>query len=122
MARYAAFLRGVNLGRNRRITNERLRGALEELGYADVATFRASGNVVFDLGAGKDPKRVLERVEAGLAESLGFEVLVFGAGREGPRVAARPVDDGRWARSSRSPLATASRGPPGAGRPARCRR
>jgi uncharacterized protein (DUF1697 family) len=67
MPRYAAFLRGVNLGRNRRITNERLRGALEDLGYADVATFRASGNVVFDPGAGEDAKAIRDRVEAGLA-------------------------------------------------------
>ena len=46
MERYVAFLRGMNLG-NRRLKNEELRGEFEALGFAEVATFRASGNVIF---------------------------------------------------------------------------
>lgn len=52
MDRYVAFLRGMNLG-GRRITNEELRGHFERMGMAEVATFRASGNVVFDTGSGE---------------------------------------------------------------------
>jgi hypothetical protein len=46
MSRYVAFLRGMNLG-GRRISNDDLRSRFEALGCEDVATFRASGNVVF---------------------------------------------------------------------------
>ena len=46
MDRYVAFLRGMNLG-NRRIKNDELRAEFEALGFEDVATFRASGNVIF---------------------------------------------------------------------------
>ena len=75
MSRHVAFLRGVNLGKSRRVTSEQLRGALEGLGFDGVATFRASGNVVFDTD--DDPGGLGERVEASLAQSLGFEVVVF---------------------------------------------
>jgi uncharacterized protein (DUF1697 family) len=74
--RYFAFLRGVNLGSNRRIKNEDLRGALERLGFENVAPFRSSGNVVFD--SKKSGEAALrKRVEAGLEERFGFEVIVF---------------------------------------------
>jgi uncharacterized protein (DUF1697 family) len=72
--RHVAFLRGINLGRNRRVENERLRAAFEGLGFEGVATFRASGNVVFEAGDSGDLRA---SVEAGLAEELGFEVAVF---------------------------------------------
>jgi uncharacterized protein (DUF1697 family) len=77
MARYVAFLRGVNLGSKRRITNERLGGAVEGLGHGGVATFRASGNVIFDAGRDTGADRIGKRLEAGLAQSLGFDVTVF---------------------------------------------
>jgi uncharacterized protein (DUF1697 family) len=75
MDRYVAFLRGMNLG-GRRITNEDLRSHFEGLGCAEVATFRASGNVVF-AADGDGPLALTERLEAGLGESLGYEVPVF---------------------------------------------
>ena len=74
MNRYVAFLRGMNLG-GRRITNEALRTQFEALGCEEVATFRASGNVIF----AKDgrPAELTTQLEAGLAEALGYEVPVF---------------------------------------------
>lgn len=74
MDRYVAFLRGMNLG-GRRITNEGLRSHFEALGCEDVATFRASGNVVF----AKDgrPTDLTMQLEEGLGEALGYEVPVF---------------------------------------------
>jgi uncharacterized protein (DUF1697 family) len=75
MERYVAFLRGMNLG-GRRIKNDELRGEFEALDFADVACFRASGNVIF--GAGEGDEAVLAgRIEAGLEESLGYAVPVF---------------------------------------------
>ncbi|MFL5901155.1 MAG: DUF1697 domain-containing protein [Solirubrobacterales bacterium] len=75
MERYVAFLRGMNLG-GRRIKNEELRSEFETLGFADVACFRASGNVIF--AAEEDDERGLgAHIEAGLKESLEYEVPVF---------------------------------------------
>jgi uncharacterized protein (DUF1697 family) len=74
MNRYVAFLRGMNLG-GRRITNEELRSHFEALGCEDVATFRASGNVVF-AKAGR-PAELTARLEEELGEALGYEVPVF---------------------------------------------
>jgi uncharacterized protein (DUF1697 family) len=76
MPRYAAFLRAVNLGANRRASSADLRAAFEDVGFEDVETFRTSGNVVFD--ARREAAAKLERrIEAGLAKSLGFDVTVF---------------------------------------------
>ncbi len=75
MPRHVAFLRGMNLG-GRRLEMDRLRALFEALGLADVATFIASGNVIFDAGAGT--ARSLEtRIEAHLAGALGYEVDTF---------------------------------------------
>jgi uncharacterized protein (DUF1697 family) len=82
--RYVAFLRGMNLG-NRRIKNDELRAEFEALGFEDVATFRASGNVFFAV-----PKQsegaLTRRIEHGLGDALGYEVPVFL--RSCPEVAA----------------------------------
>jgi uncharacterized protein (DUF1697 family) len=70
--RYAAFLRAVNLGRNRRVTSAQLKSLFEEIGADDVATFRTSGNVVFE--ASRDMARDLERH---LENALGHEMVIF---------------------------------------------
>jgi uncharacterized protein (DUF1697 family) len=74
--RYAAFLRAVNLGRNRRVTSAQLRSLFEEVGAEDVATFRTSGNVVFS-GEEAPEAALVERLEAGLAQGSGFDVRVI---------------------------------------------
>jgi uncharacterized protein (DUF1697 family) len=76
MERYVAFLRGMNLG-NRRIKNEELRAEFEALGFADVATFRASGNVIFGSAEGRGESALTKEIEAGLGDALGYEVTVF---------------------------------------------
>ena len=73
MPRYAAFLRGVNLGSRRKTGSAELRGCFEEIGLEDVQTFRTSGNVVFE--AGRAPKA--GRIEKALQESFGFDVDVY---------------------------------------------
>jgi uncharacterized protein (DUF1697 family) len=75
VARYVAFLRGMNLG-NRRIKNPELKAEFERLGFSDVATFRASGNVVFGAEKGSEAK-IRKQVEDGLEEGLGYDVAVF---------------------------------------------
>jgi uncharacterized protein (DUF1697 family) len=76
MERYVAFLRGMNLG-NRRLKNDELRAEFEALGFVEVATFRASGNVIFDSNEGESEAALTKRVEAGLGKGLGYEVPVF---------------------------------------------
>jgi uncharacterized protein (DUF1697 family) len=75
MNRYVAFLRGMNLG-GRRITNDDLRAHFEALGCEDVATFRASGNVIFAVD-GESPAKLTSQLEGGLADALAYEVPVF---------------------------------------------
>ena len=72
MARQVVLLRGINLGRNRRVPMAALREALD--GYGDVVTHGQSGNVVLDA---KTSGRALEReLEQLLAERLGLETRV----------------------------------------------
>ena len=70
--RYAAFLRAVNLGKNRRVTNDRLKELFEEAGADEVATFRTSGNVVFE--SSRDMARALEKH---LEKALGHEMVIY---------------------------------------------
>jgi len=76
MNRYVAFLRGMNLG-NRRIKNEDLRRHFEAMGFEEVATFRASGNVIFSTPKRKAEAELATRVEKELDERLGYDVPVF---------------------------------------------
>lgn len=68
---YVAFLRGMNLG-NRRIKNPELCACFTQIGFTAVQAFLASGNVVFE--SPDDAATVMRRLEAGLAEQLGYAV------------------------------------------------
>jgi uncharacterized protein (DUF1697 family) len=70
--RYAAFIRAVNLGRNRRVTSAQLKSLFEEAGAEEVDTFRTSGNVVFEA-----PRDMARALETDLEKALGHEVLIF---------------------------------------------
>jgi uncharacterized protein (DUF1697 family) len=52
---YVALLRGINVGKNKRVAMADLRAAIESLGYGDVRTLLNSGNAVFT------SKRALKR-------------------------------------------------------------
>lgn len=71
--RRVAFLRGINLG-NRRITNDRLQAVVEELDVGEVATYQASGNVIFTAPPDVPDRQLEARVERHLQERLGYEV------------------------------------------------
>lgn len=70
MERYAAFLRGVNLGR-RTVKSADLKAAFEALGFQHVKTLLASGNVLFDV---EEEKGLQARIEAQLEKQFGFVV------------------------------------------------
>ena len=83
--RYAAFLRGINVG-NRRVSMDQLTWIFTDLGFERVRTLIASGNVVFDApGAdapvgdapASDETALTTAVEAGLRHALGYPVNVM---------------------------------------------
>ncbi|HEY2717276.1 MAG TPA: DUF1697 domain-containing protein [Solirubrobacterales bacterium] len=95
MQRCVAFLRGINLG-NRRVKSPELIAHFEAMGMEEVATFRASGNVVFADPSGDSEAKLQERVEAELDERLGYEVAVFlRSFEEVAAIAAREPFDAR---------------------------
>jgi uncharacterized protein (DUF1697 family) len=71
---YVALLRGVNVGRHRRMRMADLRAALAEAGFGRVRTLLQSGNVVLD-GAG-DEDRVAAEVQRVIRDAFGFDVAV----------------------------------------------
>lgn len=66
--RWVAFLRAINTG-NRRVKGERLVAIFESLGFENVASYQASGNVLFS--ADEPDRSELERV---LRSELGYDV------------------------------------------------
>jgi len=101
MARYVAFLRGMNLG-NRRIKNPELVAHFEAMGLEDVATFRASGNVVFVDPAGEAESKLQKRLEKELDERLGYDVAVFlRSAKEVAAIAAREPFDAKAIKASK---------------------
>jgi uncharacterized protein (DUF1697 family) len=72
---YVVLLRGINVGRHRRIAMSDLRALLDGLGYSDVRTHLQSGNVV--LASGKSSDQVRRSIEKRIAEELGVDVEIF---------------------------------------------
>lgn len=75
MQRYVAFLRGINVGK-RRVAMSRLVEIFERLGHTEVATFIASGNVIFS-SRSRNLQTLERRSSQELSRSLGYEVEVF---------------------------------------------
>lgn len=73
MTRYVALLRGVNVG-GVNIKMADLAAAFRELGYADVKTVLASGNVAFEADAAANELK--PQIEAALRERFGYEAWV----------------------------------------------
>jgi len=76
MPRYVVLLRGVNVGRGRRVPMADLRHVLADLGGERVRTLLNSGNAVVDLPArpARTANRVAEQVRQGLAARLDVQV------------------------------------------------
>lgn len=73
--RYIALLRGVNVGRAKRIAMADLRQLVEDLGYTGVRSLLNSGNLVFD--AVVPPADAAQEIEAAMALHLGVSARVF---------------------------------------------
>jgi len=79
MGRYVALLRAVNVG-GRKVPMADLRATLGRLGYADVATYVQSGNVVLTApGSAADVAREMEKA---IKTDFGLEVPVVVRSRD----------------------------------------
>lgn len=75
MPRFIAFLRAINVG-GHNVKMDDLRKLFERLGLANVETFIASGNVIFESQA-EDTQALEKRIESRLRAALGYDVATF---------------------------------------------
>ena len=90
-SRQVALIRGINVGRAKRVAMADLRALVEALGYEDVRTLLNSGNVVFT--APRAASGAAARIEKGLATELGVpaRVTVLTAAELTAAIAANPL-------------------------------
>jgi uncharacterized protein (DUF1697 family) len=81
MTRYAALLRGINLGGRNKVAMADLRQLAAALGHAEVATYIQSGNLVFS-SDDEDAIALADALEAEIARSLGVRSAVVVLSRE----------------------------------------
>ena len=74
MARYAAFLRGVNVG-GVNLKMAEVAKVLEDAGFSNVRTILASGNVLLESRAGVQAVR--KKAEAALRDAFGYDAWVL---------------------------------------------
>lgn len=75
MTQYIAFLRAINVG-GHTVKMEHLKKLFEALGFSNVETFIASGNVIFET-LSKNSLALEKKIAIHLEKELGFEVDSF---------------------------------------------
>ncbi len=75
MSCYIAFLRAINVG-GHTVKMDVLRQQFEALGFSNVETFIASGNVIFETPV-KNARTLEKRIEQHLRAALGYDVATF---------------------------------------------
>jgi uncharacterized protein (DUF1697 family) len=76
METWIALLRGINVGGNGMVPMKELRALLQELGYADVATYIQSGNCVFRSKIA-NAEKLSESIAAAIEKRFGFKPRVL---------------------------------------------
>lgn len=71
MTKYVALLRGI-MPMNPNMKSAKLKGFFEDLGFSNVATVIASGNVVFE-SSSNNSNALEEKIEKELPQKLGFK-------------------------------------------------
>jgi uncharacterized protein (DUF1697 family) len=74
MTRYAAFLRGVNVG-GLNLKMAEVAAAFEQAGFTNVRTILASGNVLLESRSGVDAVR--KKAETALRDAFGYDAWVL---------------------------------------------
>ena len=90
---YAALLRGINVGGNRKVEMKKLRETFERLGLLDVKTYIASGNIIFRTNI-SDEEKLAKKIETAIQKDFGIndiKVLLRGSGKMSKLVKAIPA-------------------------------
>ncbi len=77
--RYVAFVRGINVG-GKTVKMAELKKMFESLGFGEVSTYKASGNVIFD--SDESVPAVTKKIEGGLHKLIGSETRVVVRGMD----------------------------------------
>jgi uncharacterized protein (DUF1697 family) len=93
MTTFIALLRGVNVGKSRRVPMAEFRALLAGLGYTGVVTLLNSGNAVFRAAGGTSARHASD-IAAALAGALKVEVAVIvkSAGELDSIIGANPIE------------------------------
>lgn len=75
MSQHVAFLRAINVG-GHVVKMDQLRKEFEALGFSNVETFIASGNVIFE-SRSQNAQALEKRIEARLSAAFGYPVSTF---------------------------------------------
>ena len=75
MHTFVSLLRGINIGGHHLMKMPALKALYESMGFADVATYIQSGNVVFRTTK-EDASSIEDLIETRLAKTFGFPVAV----------------------------------------------
>jgi uncharacterized protein (DUF1697 family) len=75
--RYVAFLRAINAGPGLNVRMSTLRQAFEALGFTEVTSVAATGNLIFETQASQAPALLERQIEAQLRQALGYGVPTF---------------------------------------------
>ncbi len=74
--RYIALLRGINVGGHNKIKMEELREMFTSLGFENVKSYIASGNVAFDTRKTKD-RTLISKIEKAIKSNFSLEIEVM---------------------------------------------
>ena len=75
MTKYIAFLKAINVG-GHTVKMDYLKNLFEKMGFENVETFIASGNVVFETKS-KGVDSIKKKIETELEKTLGYKVATF---------------------------------------------
>jgi uncharacterized protein (DUF1697 family) len=75
MIKYIAFLRAINVG-GHTVKMDQLKNLFEKMGFENVETFIASGNVIFETKS-KNIDLITKKIEIELEKFLGYKVVTF---------------------------------------------
>jgi uncharacterized protein (DUF1697 family) len=71
--KYAAFLRGINVGGKNKVKMETLRGVCAAAGFENVKTYINSGNIIFET-APADDRKIAEKLEKAIEKEMGLKI------------------------------------------------
>jgi uncharacterized protein (DUF1697 family) len=96
MTRYAAFLRGINLGRTNKVAMPQLRAMAHRLGYENVKTYINSGNLVFTAEEAASAAALAGPIRDGIQHDFGLtiDVAVRSEGQLRALLASNPFPQG----------------------------